>query len=93
MLNVQLVVVLNCSTAVVHRRIADNAGGDRTKRADDDPEAIERKLRIFRDRTAPLIDYYRARGCVVHEIPVGSEMSGAELWELLQTRQLRSAGE
>jgi adenylate kinase len=31
-------------------------------RADDNPETVENRLRVFDEATRPLIDYYRARG-------------------------------
>ena len=42
------------------------------QRADDDPDAIRNRLRVYRELTAPVLDWYEARG-VVHRIPaVGS---------------------
>jgi adenylate kinase len=37
-------------------------------RTDDTPEAIARRLRVYREQTAPLIDYYRKRG-KLREVP------------------------
>ena len=34
-------------------------------RADDTPEAIDKRLRIYHDQTAPLVEYYRSRGHLV----------------------------
>jgi adenylate kinase len=34
-------------------------------RADDTPEAIDERLRIYHERTAPLVEYYRTRGHLV----------------------------
>ncbi len=41
-------------------------------RADDDPEAVARRLRAYRDQTAPVLDWYRARGGVTRIDAVGS---------------------
>jgi adenylate kinase len=38
------------------------------QRADDDPDAIRNRLRAYRELTAPVLDWYEARG-VVHRIP------------------------
>jgi adenylate kinase len=38
------------------------------QRADDAPETIRRRLEVYRDQTAPLIDWYRARG-TLREVP------------------------
>jgi adenylate kinase len=33
-------------------------------RADDDPEAVKRRLRAYREQTAPVLEHYRGRGNV-----------------------------
>ncbi len=68
LLDVRVLIVLECDAAVIHARIAGNTGGDRTCRVDDDRPAIERKLVLYRDRTQPLIDHYRQRGARVVEV-------------------------
>jgi adenylate kinase len=40
---------------------------DLRRRADDTPEALAERLRLYDEQTEPLLDYYRARG-VVHEV-------------------------
>ncbi|MDR1970584.1 MAG: adenylate kinase [Treponema sp.] len=42
--------------------ICDHCGGEVYTRDDDKPEAVQRRLEVYRAQTAPLIDYYRARG-------------------------------
>jgi adenylate kinase len=37
-------------------------GGTLVRRADDDPGAVRRRLRVYRDQTAPVIDWYRTNG-------------------------------
>ena len=59
--SVRSLVVLECTSEEVHRRINRNAGGDRTDRSDDSIDMISRKLEIFEARTAPLIAYYSQR--------------------------------
>jgi len=39
-----------------------NAGGKLLQREDDNETVIGRRLKIYQERTAPVIDYYRARG-------------------------------
>jgi len=41
-------------------------------RADDDPVAVQRRLRAYRERTAPVLEWYRARGGVSRIPAVGS---------------------
>ncbi|NQT94054.1 MAG: nucleoside monophosphate kinase [Lentisphaerae bacterium] len=71
--DVGLVVELACSAGVVRRRIRRNAGGDRAGRADDDPAAVERKLRLYEERTLPLVEHYRVRGAEIRTIPIAMD--------------------
>jgi adenylate kinase len=41
-------------------------------RADDDPKAVATRLEAYRDQTAPVLDWYDARGLVRHIPAVGS---------------------
>ena len=50
--------------------VCDVCGGALSIRADDEPETIRRRLAIFREQTAPLIDFYRAKGKLV-TVPCG----------------------
>jgi adenylate kinase len=50
-------------------------------RADDTPEAIRTRLELYREQTAPLVEYYRARGILV---PVHAERSVDEVFDELQ---------
>jgi len=65
---IHAVIVLECSADDVVFRIRDNVGGDRTGRADDHHDLIEKKLALFRERTEPLIGHYEDRGSVVYRI-------------------------
>jgi adenylate kinase len=67
---VQSLVVLDCSVEAVVRRIEENTGGDRTGRVDDERALVDRKLRIYAERTAPLIEHYRRTGCRVYHLTV-----------------------
>ena len=41
-------------------------------RADDDPTAVERRLKAYRDQTAPVLEWYAGRGGVTRIPAVGS---------------------
>jgi len=41
--------------------ICDICGGELYTREDDKPEVVRERLRVYRERTQPLIDYYRRR--------------------------------
>jgi adenylate kinase len=45
--------------------ICDTCGGEVYIRDDDKPEAIQKRLEVYRDQTAPLIDFYRSKGILV----------------------------
>jgi len=42
--------------------ICDSCGGELYTRDDDREEAIKKRLEVYREQTAPLIDYYRKKG-------------------------------
>lgn len=45
--------------------ICDRCGNALIQRADDQPEPIKRRLALYFDQTAPLVDYYRERGLLI----------------------------
>jgi adenylate kinase len=45
--------------------ICDVCGGEVYTRDDDRAEAVQKRLEVYREQTAPLIDYYRERGILV----------------------------
>ena len=42
--------------------VCDICGGEVLIRSDDNEEAVRDRLRIYREKTAPLINYYRKKG-------------------------------
>jgi adenylate kinase family enzyme len=80
---IQSLIVLDCSAEEVVRRIQDNVGGDRTERVDDNRELIEKKLTIFRERTAPLVLHYEQRGCRIYRLRVTDRMTPGQAYETL----------
>ncbi len=45
--------------------ICDVCGTKLVQRKDDNPETIKRRLDVYHEQTAPLIDYYQAKGLLV----------------------------
>ena len=45
--------------------VCDICGGELYQREDDKPEVIERRLEVYKEQTAPLIDYYSKKGLLV----------------------------
>jgi adenylate kinase family enzyme len=83
---VERVIQLDVPAAVIRERIRLDPGGDRATRADDGLEAVERRLAVFRERTVPLVSYYRERGALIVEIPVTPSMTAAEAYQALVER-------
>lgn len=42
--------------------VCDVCGGELVQRADDNEETVRRRLAVYHEQTAPLVDYYRRRG-------------------------------
>lgn len=45
--------------------VCDVCGSALAQRSDDTPEAVERRLAIYYDQTAPILSYYRAAGLLI----------------------------
>ncbi|HCC36759.1 MAG TPA: adenylate kinase [Treponema sp.] len=45
--------------------VCDNCGGEVYTREDDRPEAIQKRLEVYRAQTAPLINFYREKGLMI----------------------------
>ena len=73
MVDIKTVIHLNCTPKVVVHRIQTNAGGDRTRRADDALAAVRKKLALFEERTRPLVEHYAALGANVVEIEIAPD--------------------
>lgn len=79
LVNVRMVVHLECSAETVRERIRLNSGGDRAGRADDSLPEIKRKLSIFQGRTLPLLTHYRARGARIERVEIGLHTTPDEI--------------
>lgn len=42
--------------------ICDKCGGELMQRPDDNPEVVQERLKVYLEQTAPLIEYYKAKG-------------------------------
>lgn len=45
--------------------VCDACGGELYQRVDDQPETVRKRLQVYFEQTAPLIDYYREAGVLV----------------------------
>ena len=80
---IHAVTVLDCSADAVICRIQNNVGGDRAERVDDHADLIEKKLAIFRERTAPLIEHFAYQGSRVYRIMVTDSMTPTDAYQHL----------
>jgi len=77
---VRAVVELACTPETVHARLAADTGGDRSRRIDDNPDRVRRKLEFYATRTEPLLTHYRRRGAEVIPVSVGPDTTSADMW-------------
>ena len=81
--SVKGLVVLECASDEVHKRINRNAGGDRTGRSDDSIDMVSKKLEIFEARTAPLIEYYSDIGCDILKVRITAASTPENVYHAL----------
>ncbi len=55
------------------RHCDDHPGVELVQRADDTEETVRRRLEVYREQTAPLVEYYRSRGRLT-EVPGEGKM-------------------
>jgi len=80
----QTVISLECAPETVVHRISTDAEGDRAGRVDDSLAEVKRKLALFKERTAPLLDYYRSRHVGIISVEVGPLSTAAETLEKIE---------
>ena len=91
LLQVRSVVFLDCDSDVVMARIKANSGGDRTGRTDDSIVEIEKKIKIFRDRTVHLLDYYRSHGVQVERISIEKDTLAEEIYnKIIEHKEMKN---
>jgi adenylate kinase len=78
-LDVRLVVCLECSDDAVLQRLAGNVGGDRGGRSDDSQDRVQERIEIFRQRTASLVEHYRSKGAKIMTLPVTAATTPEEM--------------
>lgn len=70
--------------------ICDRCGHQLIQRADDQPDPIKRRLALYFEQTAPLLDYYRERGLLV-EVDGNRTMDEVEMDILRAVDRIGSA--
>lgn len=61
--------------------VCDKCGGEVVQRDDDTEAVIRRRLAVFREQTAPLIEYYRNKGILMTADAAGAKDSVMKLLE------------
>ena len=84
--SVDLVIELDCDDDELVRRLSQRA--EEQGRADDTPETIARRQKTFRQRTRPVLDYYREKE-LLHTIDgmQSREEVFAEIWKIIEDKQ------
>ena len=64
--------------------VCDNCGGELQLRDDDKPETVKKRLSVYHEQTAPLIEYYKNQG-ILHEIDgsLGLEGTGEAISKVI----------
>jgi len=88
---VERVISLEADAAVIAERIRRDPGLDRAARTDDDLGAVARRLAVFHERTAPLLDFYRGRSVPVTSVRVSASMAAAAIYDAT-VRAVRGEG-
>ncbi len=83
---VRAVVSLDCTPDIAWERVNTNAGGDRHGRSDDTMEQVRYRFRVFRQRTAPLVEHYRRCGVPVVSLDVKKETTAGDMHAFLEAR-------
>jgi adenylate kinase len=74
--------------------VCDECGGKLHQRDDDRPKTVRARLRVYREQTAPLIDYYRRAGLLVEVNGFGDiETINAALLDAIRSLASRRKGE
>jgi len=73
-------ISLNCSDLEMKRRLQNRAGS--SKRVDDNPESVLRRLHTFNQNNAPVLDHLQSRGKVYH---VDSDGSVDQVYEVFRS--------
>ncbi len=76
---------LQCPAGVVWERLRRNSGGDRAYRSDDAVALVENKLRVFAERTRPLLAYYARLGVPVIHVPVDTGTRPSDIARILES--------
>jgi adenylate kinase family enzyme len=84
-IDMRLLVKLDCPLGVVLARIQMDTGGDRSGRTDDALDEVEQRVKLFKKRTEPLIDYYRGMRVPLLSIDIKAKSTAQEMYRQIET--------
>jgi adenylate kinase len=82
-LEFRAVIYLQCEAGTVWARLQRNAGGDRSQRKDDGIRMVTQKMKLFAERTQPLLNHYQEKGVRLITISVGVDTQPPDIVPLL----------
>lgn len=59
---IDAVLLLEVDAEQIVDRLAERSAPDGSRRADDEPDTVRRRIQVYKDQTAPILPYYEAAG-------------------------------
>jgi adenylate kinase family enzyme len=86
LIDMQLLVKLECPPEVVLDRIQMNTGGDRCGRTDDTWHEVKKRVDLFEHRTKPLLAHYRGLMVPIMNVDVGVETTARDMYRQIENQ-------
>ena len=86
--DMQLLIIFECSPEVVVDRIRMNTGGDRGERTDDTPDEVKKRIDLFKQKTKPLLDYYRKFAIPEINVNVGVKSTVQDMHRQIENQHI-----
>jgi len=61
-MKIDAVLLLEVDAEQIVARLAERRAPDGSRRADDEPDTVRRRIQVYRDQTAPILPYYENAG-------------------------------
>lgn len=61
-MKIDAVLLLEVDVEQIVARLAERRAPDGSRRADDEPDTVRRRIQVYRDQTAPILPYYENAG-------------------------------
>lgn len=61
-MKIDAVLLLEVDVEQIVARLADRRAPDGSRRADDEPDTVRRRIQVYQDQTAPILPYYENAG-------------------------------